>query len=66
MEPGFQQAGVATVRERRLPLEAMSWSVIGMALFRKKSVRNIANKLNIMLPDKNQLVAPSAMVQAHQ
>ncbi len=66
IEQGFQQAGVATVRKRRLPLEAVLWSVIGMALFRKESVWNIANKLDIMLPGKNQLVAPSAMVQARQ
>lgn len=66
IEQGFQQAGVATVRKRRLPLEAVLWSVIGMALFRKESVWNIANKLDIMLPGKNQLVAPSAMVQGRQ
>ena len=35
IEQGFQQAGIATVRKRRLPLEAVLWSVIGMALFRK-------------------------------
>lgn len=66
IEQAFQQAGIATVRKRRLPLEAVLWSVIGMALFRKESVWNIANKLDIMLPGKNQLVAPSAMVQARQ
>ncbi|MBH0032188.1 transposase domain-containing protein, partial [Pseudoalteromonas sp. SWYJZ98] len=66
IEQGFQQAGIATVRKRRLPLEAVLWSVIGMALFRKESVWNIANKLDIMLPGKNPLVAPSAMVQARQ
>jgi len=37
-----------------------------MALFRKESVWHIANKLDILLPGKNQLVAPSAMVQARQ
>ncbi len=66
IEQGFEQAGIATVRKRRLPLEAVLWSVIGMALFRKESVWNIATKLDIMLPGKNQLVAPSAMVQARQ
>ncbi|GAA58896.1 hypothetical protein P20652_0755 [Pseudoalteromonas sp. BSi20652] len=48
IEQGFQQAEIATVRKRRLPLEAVLWSVIGMALFRKESVWNIANKLDIM------------------
>lgn len=66
IQQGFKQAGIATVRKRRLPLEAVLWSVIGMAMFRKESVWNIATKLDIMLPGKSQLVAPSAMVQARQ
>jgi len=34
IEHAFQQAGVATIRKRRLPLEAVLWSIIGMSLFR--------------------------------
>lgn len=33
LEQAFEYAGVATVRRRRLPLEAVMWSVIGMSLF---------------------------------
>jgi hypothetical protein len=35
---GLEQAGVATVRKRRLPLEAVLWSVVGMSLYRQQSV----------------------------
>nr|WP_194362771.1 IS4 family transposase [Neptunicella marina] len=66
IDTAFVESGVATVRKRRLPLEAVMWSVIGMSLFRQESVWHIANKMDIALPGKNPLVAPSAMVQARQ
>lgn len=62
----FEKAGVATVRKRRLPLDAVVWSVVGMALFRQESVWDIASRLDISLPGKRSLVAPSAVVQARQ
>ncbi|MFT2090489.1 transposase domain-containing protein [Paraglaciecola sp. 2405UD69-4] len=66
LEQDFEHAGVATVRRRRLPLDAVIWSVIGMSLFRHESVWDIASKLDISLPGKHKLVAPSALVQARQ
>jgi hypothetical protein len=29
----LSQAGVATIRKRKLPMEQMVWAVVGMALF---------------------------------
>ena len=66
IKQGFEQAGVATIRKRRLPLETVLWSIVGMALYRQESVWNIATQMDIMLPDKKALVAPSALVQARQ
>lgn len=66
IEQCFQQAGVATIRKRRLPLETVLWSIIGMSLFRQCSVWDIATQMDIMLPGKKPLVAPSALVQARQ
>lgn len=66
IEHAFQQAGVATIRKRRLPLEAVLWSIIGMSLFRQRSVWDIATQMDIMLPNKKPLLAPSAIVQARQ
>lgn len=66
IQQDFEQAGVATLRKRRLPLETVLCSIIGMALYRQKSVWDIATQMDIMLPDKKPLVAPSALVQARQ
>ena len=66
IEQCFKQAGVATIRKRRLPLETVLWSIIGMSLFRQRSVWDIATQMDIMLPNKKPLVAPSALVQARQ
>lgn len=66
IEQCFKEAGVATVRKRRLPLETVLWSIIGMSLFRQRSVWDIATQMDIMLPGKKPLVAPSALVQARQ
>ncbi|EWH08064.1 transposase-like protein, partial [Catenovulum agarivorans DS-2] len=66
LEQAFKHAGVATIRRRRLPLEAVMWSVIGMGLFRNETVWDIANRLDISLPGKSKLVAPSALVQGRQ
>ena len=66
LDEALAEAGVATVRKRRLPLESVMWCVMGMSLFRQESVWNIATKMDISLPGKTPLVAPSAMVQARQ
>jgi len=62
----LEKSGVATVRKRRLPLELMVWSIIGMALYRHIPMEQIVNQLDIMLPGKRPYVAPSAVVQARQ
>ncbi|RVU30857.1 hypothetical protein EOE67_20310, partial [Rheinheimera riviphila] len=43
----LQEAGVATVRRRRLPLESLVMVVLGMALYRGKDVWSIADKMQI-------------------
>lgn len=58
--------GVATVRKRKLPMEAMVWAVIGMALFRGDSVRQLINKLDIVLPQEVDSVVRSAVTQARK
>ncbi len=37
VEQALEQAGVATLRKRRLPLEMMLWCVISMTFFRRMS-----------------------------
>ena len=62
----LETAGVATLRKRRLPLEAMIWCVIAMALFRRMSAWDAASRMGIMLPGQKPLGAPSAIVQGRQ
>ena len=58
--------GVATLRRRKLPMDAMIWAVIGMALFRGESVRSLINKLDIVLPQEIDYVTRSAVTQVRK
>lgn len=66
VENALSQAGVATIRKRKLPMEQMVWAVVGMALFRKYSMRQLVNQLDIVLPNGEPYVAPSAVTQARK
>ncbi|WP_181870787.1 transposase domain-containing protein [Vreelandella rituensis] len=54
----LEEAGVATRRKRRLPLDMVVWAVVGMALFRHIPMGQIVNHLDIMLPGKRPLSRP--------
>ena len=58
--------GVATLRKRKLPMDAMVWAVIGMSLIKTESVRQLINKLDILLPQEVDYVAKSAVTQARK
>lgn len=62
----LEQTGTVTVRKRRLSMDMMLWSVVGMALFRHLPMAQIVNQLDIVLPGNRPFVAPSAVVQARQ
>jgi len=62
----LQECGTVTLRKRRLSMEMMVWSVVGMALYRHLPMSQIVNQLDILLPGKRPFVAPSAVVQARQ
>ncbi len=66
IEECLQDTGTVTIRKRRLPMELMVWSVVGMALFRNSPMSQVVNQLDIVLPGKRPFVAPSAVVQARQ
>ncbi|OZB03191.1 MAG: IS4 family transposase [Idiomarina sp. 34-48-12] len=66
IEQCLENAGVTTVRKRRLPMDFMVWAVVGMALFRDMSMRQLVSHLDLMLPGNRPYVAPSAVVQARQ
>ena len=62
----LELSGSATLRKRRLPMEMMIWSVVGMALFRHQPMSQLIHQLDILLPGNKPFVAPSAVVQARQ
>lgn len=66
VDEALAQSGVATIRKRKLPMEQMVWAVVGMALFRKMSMRQLVNQLDIILPNGAPYVAPSAVTQARK
>ncbi len=62
----LKDTGVTTIRKRRLPMEMMVWSVVGMSLFRHLSMEKVVSQLDILLPGKKPFVAPSAVIQARK
>lgn len=65
IELALRATGTATIRRRRLPAEQVVWLVLGMALFRDRSVVEIVDKLDLALPGPGEApVAPSAVPQA--
>lgn len=66
IEQCLADTGVASIRKRRLPMELMVWSIVGMSLYRHLSISKVVSQLDILLPGKKPFVAPSAVIQARQ
>ncbi len=66
IEQCLKDTGVATIRKRRLPMELMVWSVVGMSLYRHLSMEKVVSQLDILLPGNKPFVAPSAVIQARK
>lgn len=59
--------GIATLRRRKLPVDQVVWMVIGMALYRNRSIPEIVDRLDLVLPDADgnkQTVAEGAITPA--
>jgi hypothetical protein len=58
--------GHATLRRRKLPVDRTLWLVIGMALFRDRSIHEVAERLELALPGAGDLggIAGSAIPNA--
>jgi hypothetical protein len=64
VEQALRATGTATIRRRRLPAEQVVWLVIGMALYRNRSIHDIVSKLDLVLPGNSPTVVPSAVADA--
>src|SRR5262249_7460405 len=60
----LEATGTATVRTPPRPAEQAVGLVIGMALFRNRSIQDIVTKLDLALPGVSLTVAPSSVVEA--
>jgi hypothetical protein len=66
IEKALSLSGNAVVRRRKLPLDRALWLVIGMGLFRDRSIHEVVEHLDLALPSPQSGVAPSAIPQARE
>jgi len=68
VEEVLEATGSATVRRRKLPAEQAVWIVIGMGLFRDRSIQEVVHHLDLVLPARGGatrgVVTSSAVVQS--
>lgn len=65
IDAALAATGTATLRRRRLPAEQVVWLVLGMALYRDRSVVEVAAALDLALPGpRGPTAAPSTVSQA--
>ena len=69
IDEALDETGTATVRRRKLPSPLVVWLVIGMALFRDRSIQEVVSHLRLVLPSQKRgqvvgsKIAPSAIPQ---
>ncbi|MEE8367444.1 MAG: IS4 family transposase [Thermoanaerobaculia bacterium] len=63
IEEALKSTGSASIRRRKLPADQAVWMVIGMCLFADRSITDVVDHLNLVLPGVKRL-APSAVPQA--
>lgn len=63
----LREHGVASVRRRKLPVEQVIWLLVGMALYRDRSIPELVDRLDLVLPERDgtkRSVAKSAITPA--
>lgn len=67
IEAALEYKGKASIRVRRLPAQQVVWLVIGLALYRHLSIREVLDDLDLALPElEERFVTASAACQARQ
>ncbi len=65
IEEALTRTGTVSLRRRRLPAEQVVWLVLGIGLYRERSIRDVCDKLDLALPEADKpFVATSALAQA--
>lgn len=63
IEQALASTGKASIRRRKLPAEQAVWLVLGMCLFTDRSIRDLIDHLQLVVPGTTSL-APSALPKA--
>lgn len=63
VEQALAFTGKASIRRRKLPADQVVWLIVGMALFRDRSIVNVVEHLDLVAPGVESL-APSAIPQS--
>jgi len=67
IEQALKQTDKASIRRRKLPAELVVWLIVGIGLYRNRSISEVVAKLDLQLVNKlGETVAPSAIPQARQ
>lgn len=68
IEEALQASGVASVRRRKLPAEQVMWLVLGIGLYRDRSIADVCDKLALVMPGSSgaRQIASSALTQARE
>src|SRR5450830_840255 len=67
IEDALAYKGKASIRVRRLPAQQVVWLVIGLALYRHLSIKEVLDDLDLALPElKERCATASAACQARQ
>jgi hypothetical protein len=66
VDAALAATGTATLRRRRLPAEQVIWIVLGMGLFRDRTIEDVVTKLDLALPGSGGTIAKSSVSQARE
>jgi hypothetical protein len=67
IEEALNTTNKASLRRRKLPAELVMWLVVGIGLYRNRSISEVVSKLDLSLTNTlGETVAPSAIPQARQ
>ena len=67
IEAALEYKGKASIRVRRLPAQQVVWLVIGLALYRHLSIKEVLDDLDLALPElEGRCVTASAACQARE
>lgn len=69
IDEALHATGTASIRKRKLPAEQVVWLVLGIGLWRNRSIADVCDKLDLVLPasdGRRVPVAPSALTQARE